>query len=160
LEYRIHTTTKSVESAIAKFCKIDGLSVRRKTRTSERSGKTNWWFIVHGEESKLCDLENEWERISVQTSWEIRPCFMPAPDTGSNTIDVASLPSNTDQNAESQAVLKSDDTTTTESQVSAVGDSLLTNNTTDEVESTSTSENQTSSDAFLGSSIPNQPHKP
>ena len=89
----IHTTTKSVETAIAKFCgKIEGLRVKRKTRVSERSGKTLWWFVIHGEERKLCDLESLWERVSVHTSWEIRSCFMPAPDTQNNNMANTLIP--------------------------------------------------------------------
>ena len=99
----IYTTTKSVETAIANFCgSMEGLRVRRKTRISERSGKTLWWFVVHGEESKLCDLESMWERVSVQTSWEIRSCFAPAPDTQNNNAISTTPTPTTEPQAESQ----------------------------------------------------------
>ena len=121
-------------------------------------GKTNWWFVIHGEESKLCELENEWERISVQTSWEIRSCFMPAPEDSENITTHVSLSPSIDRNAESQIVPNTVETNPTESQAS-MGDSL----SKDEGESNSTSVNRasiTSSDPFLGFSTPNQPHKP
>ena len=82
---------------------------------------------------------------------------MPAPDSDNTTTDVSLFP-NIDGNAGSQAVPKPVDTNPTESQAS-MGDSL----SKDEGESNTASDNQasiTSSDAFLGSSTPNQPHKP
>ena len=73
-----HTTTKSVEIAISRFCKVDGLKIKRKSRINDHSGKTIWWFVVHGDESKLCELENKWEQVSVQTLWELHPCYRPS----------------------------------------------------------------------------------
>ena len=64
----IHASTKSVDSAISQFCKIEGLKIKRKTRTNNRTGKLNWWFVVHGEEATLCDLERKWEALQIQTS--------------------------------------------------------------------------------------------
>ena len=94
----------------------------------------------------------------MQTSWEIRSCFMPAPEDSENITTHVSLSPSIDRNAESQIVPNTVETNPTESQAS-MGDSL----SKDEGESTSASVNQasiTSSDPFLGSSTPNQPHKP
>ena len=34
-----HTTTKTIEIAISRFCKVDGLKIKRKSRINDRSGK-------------------------------------------------------------------------------------------------------------------------
>lgn len=36
-----------------------------------------WWFVIRGSESDLTILEKEWEKVSIQTSWVLEPCFMP-----------------------------------------------------------------------------------
>ena len=32
---------------------------------------------VYGDEDALKQLENEWERVSIQTNWKLEPCTMP-----------------------------------------------------------------------------------
>ena len=38
----IHATTKTVENAISRFCLVEGLNIKRKTRTNNRTGKLNF----------------------------------------------------------------------------------------------------------------------
>lgn len=80
----IHASTKSVDSAISRFCKIEGLKIKRKTRTNNRTGKLNWWFVVHGEEATLCDLEKKWEALQMQTSWVLEKCTKPSDSVETN----------------------------------------------------------------------------
>ena len=84
----IHASTKSVENAISRFCKIEGLNIKRKTRTNNRTGKLNWWFVIHGEENTLCELESKWETLHTQTSWVLEKCTRPSDSasSSSNTI--------------------------------------------------------------------------
>ena len=73
-----NTTTPAVLSAIRKLTTIgDKISVRRKTK--EYDGHSRWWFIVKGEEEQLKELDGEWDRVMIQTSWKLEPCYMPKP---------------------------------------------------------------------------------
>lgn len=76
----IHATVKTVESAISRFCKVDGLKIKRKLRTNHRTGKPSWWFVVHGEETKLCELESKWDNLHTQASWVLQSCYKPVAD--------------------------------------------------------------------------------
>ena len=51
------------------------------TRTNDRTGKLNWWFVVYGEESTLCELERKWEPLQTQTSWALEKCTKPSDST-------------------------------------------------------------------------------
>ena len=42
------------------------LQVRRKTKMAA-SNKVLWWFVVHGAESDLITLEQNWEKVQTQT---------------------------------------------------------------------------------------------
>ena len=53
------------------------LRVRRKTKTAA-SNKVLWWFIVHGAESDLIILEQNWEKVQIQTLWSLQNCYMPS----------------------------------------------------------------------------------
>ena len=85
----IHTSTKSIENAISRFCKLDlkGLRIKRKTRSNDRTGKLNWWFVIHGEESMLCELESSWDALQTQTSWVLETCTKPATDSNISSIE-------------------------------------------------------------------------
>ena len=86
----IHASTKSIKNAVSRFCKLEGLRIRRKTRTNDRTGKLNWWFVVYGEESTLCELERKWDPLQTQTSWVLEKCTKPS---GNTIIQVAAEPS-------------------------------------------------------------------
>ena len=73
-----HATVKTIENVIARFCSIsEGLRIRRKTHRNESSGKTSWWFIIHGNENVLCELNEKWDCVHLQTSWILKPCTKP-----------------------------------------------------------------------------------
>ena len=82
----IHASSKTIENAISRFCgNADGLQIRRKTRTNNRTGKLNWWFVVHAEENMLCELESKWENLQTQTSWVLEHCTKPYDDANTDT---------------------------------------------------------------------------
>ena len=85
----IHATVKTVESAISRFCKVDGLKIKRKLRTNHRTGKPSWWFVVHGEETKLVELESKWDNLHTQASWVLQPCYKPAADDNESSSATA-----------------------------------------------------------------------
>ena len=77
---------KSIENAISRFCIVDlkGLRIKHKIRTNNRAGKLNWWFVIHGDESTLCELENSWDALQTQTSWVLETCTKSAADNVSS----------------------------------------------------------------------------
>ena len=78
-----HATTKTIENAIERFCKIQGLRIKRKTSQNVQSRKSSWWFVIHADESVLQQLDTSWEALSTQTSWILKPCSKPA-DVGNS----------------------------------------------------------------------------
>ena len=50
-----HTTT----NAISRFCKIEGLSIRRKVCNNPSTQKESWWFVIHVDEVLLNELESK-----------------------------------------------------------------------------------------------------
>ena len=101
-----HATTKTVENAIERFCKVQGLRVRRKTTRNAYSRKTSWWFVVHADEAMLRDLEDKWDCLNTQTSRVFKPCFKPADskDSASSSAesDAGQLVSNENPNLDAQ----------------------------------------------------------
>ena len=69
------TSVKTVQNAISRFCKMDGLSIKRKTKTG--SSKSSWWFVVHADEKVLCELESKWDEVHLHTSWMLQTCSKP-----------------------------------------------------------------------------------
>ena len=49
-------------------CKVKEDSVTKKAR---------WWFVLHNSESMLCELEEKWPQVNLQTSWKLEPCYKP-----------------------------------------------------------------------------------
>ena len=71
-------TVKSVKNVIVRVCKIDrGVHVKRKLKENSVTNKTRWWFVLHGSESLLCELEEKWPQVYMQTSWKLQPCYKP-----------------------------------------------------------------------------------
>lgn len=71
------TTSGLIKSAISRICSIDSVRVKRKTTTGTIDGKIkSWWFIVHGSEEVLKELEQKWNLLHMQTNWKLEPCFM------------------------------------------------------------------------------------
>lgn len=58
-----HATVKTVENVIARFCNIQGLRIRRKTRRNGTSGRSIWWFVIHADETVLGELDKKWDRV-------------------------------------------------------------------------------------------------
>ena len=69
------THTAAMISTLRKLTKA-GSKVRvfRKSRTS-RQGKACWWFHLKGDETDLCELEKEWNLVTLQTKWKLEYCY-------------------------------------------------------------------------------------
>ena len=56
-----------------------------------RSNKVvKWWYILCAREAMLNQLEQEWEKVQLQTSWKLKPCYKlpihsPVPPTKEST---------------------------------------------------------------------------
>jgi hypothetical protein len=98
----IHATSKTIENAIARFCNVEGLQIKRKTRMNGRTGKMIWWFVVHGDESKLQELDNKWECLHTQASWVLQPCTKPS--TANETNNSPANPTNADSVLQSSPI--------------------------------------------------------
>jgi len=69
------TTVATVTSALSRLTSVgDKLQIRRKFKTTT-GNRIRWWFVVRGSEEDLCNLENEWDRINIQTSWKLEVCY-------------------------------------------------------------------------------------
>ena len=66
-----------VQGAIKRFCGIESILVKRKTKDMS-NGKHKWWFVLHDDEAILCDLDAKWSLLEVQTSLKLEYCFKPA----------------------------------------------------------------------------------
>lgn len=82
-------TASVVSSTIGKLTTVGKhVEVKRKYKlrpngsTNNRNSK--WWFILRGSEDVLKELEGEWERVQLQTNWQLMPCLKyvdnPPPD--------------------------------------------------------------------------------
>ena len=72
-----NSTASIVKSVISRLCKVDGeIRVRRKDKEGTLSKRSMWWYVVHGDEPLLTQLESKWDQVNLQTSWKLEPCFM------------------------------------------------------------------------------------
>ena len=73
-------TSSHAVSVALKLTNIDTskLVVKRKFKcsTTKPNCIEKWWFIVRGEEELLCQLEEKWGAVAVQTAWKLQPAFM------------------------------------------------------------------------------------
>ena len=75
-------TVKSVRlNVIVCVCKINReVHAKRKVKENPVTNKARWWFVLHGNESLLCELEEKWPKVNLQTSWNyVTNQFTPSP---------------------------------------------------------------------------------
>ena len=70
-------TVPTVVNSIARLTDVgdSALRVKRKFKTGTAGKVTRWWYIIHVEEACLQQLENEWQKVELQTSWKLEPCY-------------------------------------------------------------------------------------
>ena len=82
-------TASVVSSTIGKLTTVGKhVEVKRKYKLrpngSTKNRNSKWWFILRGSEYVLKELEGEWERVQLQTNWQLMPCLKyvdnPPPD--------------------------------------------------------------------------------
>ena len=74
------SSSTAVKHAIHQLTTIasDKLQVKRKFKTSHNNNVIRWWHVISGEEAVLVQLEQEWEKVKLQTNWKIEPCLINA----------------------------------------------------------------------------------
>ena len=98
------STSSTVSTALNRLTTLGSkLLVKRKYKSLE-NGKTKWWFLVKGDESALMALESEWEKMEIQTSWKLEPCFLPVAneDPTEDPPIVQQLPDHSEQQCPSE----------------------------------------------------------
>jgi len=72
-------SVRSVRNTLTRLCGIgNSVRVKRKTKVNPSTHRSQWWFVLHADESLLVALEEKWAPVCLQTSWKIEPCFKPA----------------------------------------------------------------------------------
>ena len=82
----------AVLGCIKKLTGIDAKLRARKKTKDLANNKTIWWFVLHGDEKDLCTLDEEWDKVHLQTSWRLESCF--APLTTGDTASPNNSPAN------------------------------------------------------------------
>ena len=78
---RIWGTMKActVPTVIKSITRLTGIGsnvqVKRKYKTNDKDKVVKWWYILRAEEAVLNQLEQEWEKVQLQTSWKLEPCY-------------------------------------------------------------------------------------
>ena len=70
------TTPSVVSSTLAKLTTVqqEELLVKRKYKEATSGDKpVLWWFVIRGNEDVLQKLDNEWTKVSLQTTWKLLP---------------------------------------------------------------------------------------
>ena len=66
-------TDTTVKATLVKLTTIANGEFETKRKYKELSGKVKWWFVLKGSEEVMEKFDNEWEKVSLQTSWKIEP---------------------------------------------------------------------------------------
>ena len=98
------TTTAAVSSTLAKLTSVQPetqVQVKRKYKLSDKK-TVRWWFVVRGTEEVLTKIENEWERVSLQTNWKMEPVlrFQSAADSAESQSATVSAESSSETTAQ------------------------------------------------------------
>ena len=51
------------------------VQVKRKYKTNDKDKVVKWWYILRAEEAVLNQLEQELEKVQLQTSWKLEPYY-------------------------------------------------------------------------------------
>ena len=81
-------------------CNIIDVRVKHKTKQIGEN-KERWWFVIHGNEESLANLDSLWEGVQIQNSWKLETCFKAAASTSHSTFQ--SFPTPVDAQATASA---------------------------------------------------------
>ena len=157
-----NTTPAAVSSALNKLT-TSGNQLAVKKKFSDISGRSRWWFLVKGREEVLTKLQEEWEKVSLQTNWKLEPCTKP--NTAVSDDGLASESGNVPEpQMSSPATLAGSEQVTHEEVVSndggsqSVTDSVIPNQSQASINHVPSTDQNQSSSSFL--EIPQVTHSP
>ena len=88
-------------------------------REGNGTRRDRWWFLISGEEDALKQLENEWERISIQTNWKLELCTMPASSNKNDGSEAEPTPTGSLDQVAANPSEQSDESTPTNTETSS-----------------------------------------
>jgi len=69
-------TAPTVTRSITRLTDVGrNVQVTWKYKTNSEGKIVRWWYILHAEEAVLKKLEQEWERVQLQTAWKLEPSY-------------------------------------------------------------------------------------
>ena len=60
------------------YCSCQKLTTVGSQILVRKSDTNRWWFLLKGTEPLLQKLEDEWDKVSLQTNWKLEPCTKPS----------------------------------------------------------------------------------
>ena len=61
------------------------LTVKRKFKEGRYGRRDRWWFLLHGPEPILDELNSAWNSVSLQLGWKLEECTKPYEEENSAT---------------------------------------------------------------------------
>lgn len=70
-------SSSTVKHAISKFTTIEesNIVVKRKYLVNSNNRVTRWWHVISSDEQTMLKLEEEWEKVQIQTLWNLTQCL-------------------------------------------------------------------------------------
>ena len=69
-------SSSTVRNTIIKQISLQiSINVKRKFKLGSGNKIVKWWHVVSGNEETMALLEQEWDKVKDQTSWNIEPCL-------------------------------------------------------------------------------------
>ena len=81
-------SSSMVKHAISKFTTIEesDIVVKRKYLVNSNNRITRWWHVISSDEQTMHKLEEEWEKVKIQTSWNLTQCLSYANENEESTF--------------------------------------------------------------------------
>lgn len=82
------STTTVIKRTMSQLISMEnetGLRLRRKSQKMN-NGKEKWWYVLHGEEDLLKSLDFMWEKVKLQTGWQLEHCTKPSEETHGSPV--------------------------------------------------------------------------
>ena len=86
--------TCTVPTVIKSITQLTGIGsnvkVKRRYKNNDKDKVVKWWYILHAKKAVLNQLKQKWEKVQLQTSRKLEPCYKlsihpPAPPAQEST---------------------------------------------------------------------------
>ena len=68
---QVTCTVPTVVNSIARLTNVGDSVLKVKFKMVTDGKVTRWWYVIYAEEAYLQQLENEWQKVELQTSWKL-----------------------------------------------------------------------------------------